>query len=121
MDVKIASLEQLHTALKDLSDFLVLKGACEEGVFKSKLVMSELVGNALKHGKEGMARLVCRVDGDEAKIRVFSTPAFVPPKKSACAEVFSENGRGLYLVEEYSEERHVTKDGWVCVSVKIID
>ncbi len=119
MNVEIVSFEQLHTALKDLAEMLSLAGACEDGIFRSKLVLSELVGNALKHGAERKARVECIVDGDEAKIRVLSEPAFLPPEKSECSEVFSENGRGLYLVDECAESRFVTKDGWICVTVKI--
>lgn len=118
VEKEIVSYVQLREALEKLAEALFAAGACEEGVFKSKLVVSELVGNALKHGKDGKARLEYRIEGEIAELSVRSFPYFVPPEKSGCADVFSENGRGLFLVDECCDGR-VFSDGYVRVAVKI--
>lgn len=119
MEKEIATFVQLKETLQALSDALFAAGACEDGVFKSKLVVSELVGNALRHGAGGRAKLICRIDGALAELSVRSFPTFVPPEKCGCADVYSENGRGLFLVDECCDERSVSEDGFVRVVVKI--
>lgn len=115
----IESLEQLHMALSALSDALVDAGACEEGVFNSKLVVSELIGNALKHAVEKKAFFDYRLCGETCVLKIKSVPSFQPPDESVCSDVLSESGRGLFLVQQCSEACVVEKDGSVCVSVRI--
>lgn len=119
MKEEIGSFEQLHIALCELSALLSQAGACEEGVFKSKLIVSELVSNVLQHAEKGSANVSCAVRGERANITVRCTPAFFPPEESACADVYSESGRGLFLVRSYSETCSVSKDGVIRIEVKI--
>lgn len=119
MKEEIGTFEQLHIALRELSSLLLQAGACEEGVFKSKLIVSELISNVLQHAEQGSANVSCAVCGERANITVRCTPAFFPPQESVCADVYSESGRGLFLVKSYSETCFVSKDGAIYVEVKI--
>ena len=119
MKEEIGTFEQLHIALRELSSLLLQAGACEEGVFKSKLIVSELVSNVLQHAEQGRANVSCAVYGERANITVRCTPAYSPPAESVCADVYSESGRGLFLVKSYSETCSVLKDGAIYVEVKI--
>lgn len=119
MSETIESLEQLHTVLSELSDVLVEAGACEEGVFNSKLVVSELIGNALKHAVGKKAFFEYRLSDETCVLKIKSVPSFQPPSESVCSDVLSESGRGLFLVRQCSEACVVEKDGSICVSVRI--
>ena len=48
MPLQIGTFEQLHSALGDLAAFLKENGAGDEGIFKAKLAVSELVTNAIR-------------------------------------------------------------------------
>ena len=119
MKEEIGTFEQLHTVLREISALLNQAGACEEGVFKSKLIVSELVSNVLQHAEGGSANVSCAVRGERAFLTVRSIPAFFPPQECVCADVYSESGRGLFLVKSYSETCFVSKDGAIYVEVKI--
>lgn len=119
MKEEIGTFEQLHTVLRELSALLNQAGACEEGVFKSKLIVSELVSNVLQHAEGGSANVSCAVRGERAFLTVRSIPAFFPPQESVCADVYSESGRGLFLVKSYSETYSVSKEGEIFIEVKI--
>ena len=116
---EIETFEQLHTALRELSSLLSESGACEEGVFKSKLIVSELVSNVLQHTAGGSACVSCAVRGERAVLTVRCEPAFLPPQQASCADVYAESGRGLFLVKSYSETCSISEDGVIRVEVII--
>lgn len=70
-----------------------------------KLVISELVGNALRHGQPPVTYEVESDGGDLLVIVADGDPT--PPGDGACSEPQAEGGRGLFLVDALSR-----KWGW---------
>ena len=110
----------LRKAVENVSRFLAERDVPAERVFDARLVMSELVGNVLRHAKT-VATLGVEFDGRFVELLVRSELPFVPPAVSRKAEVFAESGRGLFLVDSVSEERSSTTDGAIRVRIKIGD
>ncbi len=121
MPLQIGTFEQLHSALGELAAFLKENGAGDEGIFKAKLAVSELVTNAIRYTESGNAEVEWRVKGSLCELKITSLPPYAPPKDCRCADVMSENGRGLYLVNSLSETCTVSANGTLTVTVKIKD
>ncbi len=121
MLTNIETFEELHSALKELAAYLTENGASDEGIFKSKLAVSEIVTNAMRHSSSGAAKVEWQVKGSLCELKITSLPPYAPPKECKCVDVMSENGRGLYLVNELSETCAVSKNGTLTVTVKIKD
>lgn len=73
------------------------------------LVVSELVTNAVKHGKGRPVRLRVRRFADELRIEV--TDGTSTPARLRSAGLADENGRGLLLVAGVAKEWGVSRDG----------
>ncbi|MFD4554868.1 ATP-binding protein [Streptomyces sp. NPDC058469] len=73
------------------------------------LVVSELVTNAVKHGKGRPVGLRVRRFADELRIEV--TDGTPTPARLRSAGVADENGRGLLLVAAVAQEWGVSPDG----------
>ena len=118
MIFEIDNYLSLREALENVSRFLLEREVPDERVFDARLVMSELVGNVLRHAKTS-AKLAVEISGGFVEVHVRSYLPFVPPTVSKRAEVFAESGRGLFLVDSVSQERSSTQDGGICVRLKI--
>ena len=70
MPLQIGTFEQLHSALGDLAAFLKENGACDEGIFKAKLAVSELVTNAIRYTESGKAEVEWRVKGSLCELKI---------------------------------------------------
>ncbi|MFF8022255.1 ATP-binding protein [Streptomyces sp. NPDC007896] len=73
------------------------------------LVVSELVTNAIKHGKGQPVQLRVRHSAYELRIEV--TDGTPTPARLRSASVADENGRGLLLVAALAKEWGVSRDG----------
>ncbi len=109
---------EFKQAVSQLSDFLFKQKLSEDVVFDSKLVIHELIGNALQHSEGGASFSAEVVDGC-VRISVRGEEKFYPPKESRLPTRYAERGRGLYLVDSLSAERTVTDDGEVIVIIRI--
>ena len=118
MIFQIDNYLSLREAMESVTRTLAEHDVPDERVFDARLVVSELVGNVLRHAKT-TARLVVEIGDGFVKVLVQSDLPFVPPAVSRKAELFAESGRGLFLVDSVSEERTCTKDGQICVRIKI--
>lgn len=118
MFVEVKNYEALKAAIEQLSDFLAESEIPEDSVFDSKLVVSELVGNVLRHS-DGVASLEGEIRGKFIELKICSSVRFYPPEKSRCSDVFSESGRGLFIVDNICAERSVSEDGSIKVRVRI--
>lgn len=120
MRFEVKNLIQLQAEIARLCAFLTEQEVPAERIFDSRLVASELIGNALRHSKEG-ARLHAEIRDGCVEIIVFSKTVFTPPKTSVCSGVYSESGRGLFLVDSVCEERDMTEDGGIKVRIRITE
>lgn len=118
MFFEINNSDALQSAWNTLCSFLTEHNASKDGVFNSKLVVYELVGNVLRHAK-GVATVLTEVDGGYVRLEVRSSSPFTPPDKSRCSDVYAENGRGLFIVDKVCEERVFTPDGGIQVKIRI--
>ena len=117
MFLEIKDSDALHAEMKRLCRFLADNQVSETAVFNSRLVITELAGNALKHAKSTAS---VRVETEEDCIVIYesSSKPFTPPKQSSCSGVVSESGRGLYLVDSVCVQRSVATDGAIKVILK---
>jgi anti-sigma regulatory factor (Ser/Thr protein kinase) len=118
MVFEIVNYEGLKRAVDDFCAFLSLQDIPEERIFDSRLAAFELLGNALKHA-EGGARFSATVEKGYIELNIVGKTAFYPPEKSECAELYSEHGRGFYLIDSVCTERKLTGDGGILVRIKI--
>ncbi|GLW49659.1 hypothetical protein Stsp02_53200 [Streptomyces sp. NBRC 14336] len=73
------------------------------------LAVSELVTNAIKHGKGQPVGL--RVRRSPYELRIEVTDGTPSPARLRSADVADENGRGLFLVAALARKWGVSKDG----------
>lgn len=118
MVLTIKTQLELQAALAQLDEFLTAQQIAEESVFHSKLVLSELVGNVLRHS-HGFARFQSELKDGYVQLKIYASDCFVPPKTSACSDILAESGRGLFLVDSVCVERSYTDDGGIQVLIKL--
>ena len=70
------------------------------------LVVSELVGNAVRHGRPPVAMLLRRT-GPGVRVEVHDENASVPPAGGQLPDDGAESGRGGFLVDAVSDETGV--------------
>lgn len=70
------------------------------------LVVSELVGNAVRHGRPPVAMLLRRT-GPGVRVEVHDENAGSPPAGGGLPDDDAESGRGLYLVEAVATDSGV--------------
>jgi anti-sigma regulatory factor (Ser/Thr protein kinase) len=114
---EVDSYDTLHTAIARLCEFLISEQVAEQRVFDSRLAVSELLGNVLRHSG-GKARLHGEVKDGFVELCLYASVQFIPPEESRCPDVFSENGRGLFLVDSVCVERTFTEDGAIRLRIK---
>lgn len=99
---KVDDLRQMNGFLKEFLDYLESENVSEDCVFDSRLVSCELISNVLKHCGES-AYFCGTLTGEEVVIDVHGdSPIGVLPRP-ALPPVFSESGRGLYIVNAVSD------------------
>lgn len=118
MYFEIDDYNALKHALQRLCAGLEECSVPEETVFDSKLVANELLSNVLQHGG-GKAYFYAELKENEITLSVKSACRFRPPEISSCADVDSECGRGLFLVDRLSSARDYSEERGICVIIKI--
>lgn len=117
MRYEIFDYTGMEKALRELSSYLEQFNICEDLVFDSRLVTSELISNVLQHST-GKAFFSSLVRDGFIELEIGSDEKFTPPATSHCSGVYAESGRGLFLVDTFCEKRIATQDG-VRVFIKI--
>lgn len=117
MVFRIENYLALREAMDEFCAFLLAEKVDKERVFDSKLAVYELIGNVLKHSG-GSATLQGEIKDGLVRLKIVATKPFCPPNKTVCADVLSENGRGLFLVDKVCEERIFTQDGELIITIK---
>ncbi len=115
---EIEGYPSLRRAVDELCDFLATQEVPLEQVFDSKLAAYELLGNVLKHSG-GKAQLHGGVREGFIELKILAEKAFAPPTSSECSDVYSEHGRGLFLVDSVCAERLISEDGGIVIKIKI--
>lgn len=115
MIFRIENVDGMHDVLRNVCKYLEENGVSQDGVFNTKLAVTELVGNILKHAKAIATVSVTLNTFIELTVR--STVAFTAPIKSQCSTVFSESGRGLFLVDSVCISRNQTEDGSIVLTI----
>ncbi|MBQ8885567.1 MAG: ATP-binding protein [Clostridia bacterium] len=119
MKIEVKNFKGLEETKGQLCAFLAESRVSEEHAFNCKLVVSELVGNVLRHS-DGTAFVEWRLNGAFVELVICSSTRYIPPKVSRLSDVYAESGRGLYLVDAVCEER-IEVEGGVLVRVRIKD
>ncbi len=114
---EITDCDSMRVALQRLCRFLQENDASETTVFNGRLAVTELVGNVLKHAN-GTATVRVETEKECFGVYVYSSKPFAPPPVSRCSAVYSEHGRGLYLVDSVCELRTLTGDGAIKIVLK---
>lgn len=117
MEFEVGDLRGLRAALDRFCQFLEEEDVSEESIFDSRLVLSELAGNVLRH-TEGVARICCGIVDGKVQVEVSSETGFCPPEKPCLPAADAESGRGLYLVDKISECHSMTAEGGIRVVIR---
>ena len=124
-------LTTLHTARRDVVDWLSDRGADEGTLERAALIVSELSSNAIQNSPELPYRLqVIRLDDDHVTISVRNRPAgHLPPAREQwrpagdlSLKELSVRGRGLAIVDSLSEDvtiEHLGEELLVTARVRI--
>ena len=118
MFFEIENHATLQQAVNTLCDFLVANDVPSDSVFDSKLVACELLGNVLRHAK-GKAKLCGEIKDGFVELKILSDAPFYPSGQKLCAEVYSEHGRGLFLVHSVCEERVFADENGIRALIRI--
>ena len=117
MIFEIQNYETLRQSVECLCDFLSSQRIAQQKIFDSKLVLYELLGNVLKHSQGG-AKWSGELVGEYVELRILAATPYVPPERGKCAEVYAENGRGWFLIDNLCEEREY-ENGEIFIKISI--
>ena len=117
MVFKIENYLALREATEQFCTFLIEKKVDEERAFDCKLIVYELIGNVLKHSG-GNATFHGEIEGEVIRLKIGAEKPFCPPNMAACADVFAEGGRGLFLVQKLCKEQVFTDEGELIITIK---
>ncbi|MBQ9081858.1 MAG: hypothetical protein IJY26_04440 [Clostridia bacterium] len=119
MDFEVKNLNMLRAALDSFCEFLQGLDISEESIFDSRLVLSELASNVLKHSAD-TAFIKGGIVNGKIEVEVSSPARFAPPEKTSLPALDSEHGRGLYLVDKVGEKRFLTPTGGIRVVIHTV-
>ena len=94
----------------DIRSFLTKAGLSEPELSKWWLALTEAGNNAVKHvndsGRQFPVRFEIQVNRSAVEVRILdhTPPGFEFPKQAVLpADVLSEKGRGLYIIQKYTD------------------
>ena len=117
MIFEIKNYPSLQQSVEELCAYLMQHGVSSESIFDCKLVAYELLGNALRHAKES-ATLQGEVQEGYIQLKIQSKGVRLPKEGQACAEVYAEHGRGLFLINTLCTECLELEEG-VLLRIKL--
>lgn len=89
--------ESVRVARRAITGAAVELGVEGDALFSLQLVVSELVGNAVRHASSSTLELRWEVVGETVRIEVCDDHTVLPRSRAVAAT--DERGRGLHLVE----------------------
>lgn len=117
MNYTVKNLDGLHAVLDEFCEYLRAAEISEESIFDSRLALSELTTNVLRHTKEEAVIDGGIVNG-KIEAEVFSATAFVPPENISLPAPDAECGRGLFLVRAVVEDLRPTERGGLRIVIR---
>ncbi len=114
----VGNIAAMQKALQTLTEFLAREGVPAEKIFDSKLIACELLSNVLRH-TDSSTKLHGEIKDGHIELKIFSKELFEAPKQIVCSEVFCENGRGLFLVQELCEGKMTFETDGIRVRIRI--
>lgn len=98
---KVDNLANMNAQLRVFADFLRAQKLADEDVFLSRLVSCELISNVIRHGGDS-AEFKGELMVDKISITVTARSQANINLNPAMPDVFSEGGRGLYIINAVS-------------------
>ncbi len=113
----VSDLKKMNGALGEFCDELRTCNVDDDRVFESKLVSCELISNVLRHGGVE-AQFTGRVSSEYIEITVTSECFGKINPRAELPDVFSESGRGLYIVRTLCRGEITVNGGEIKVILK---
>lgn len=101
MEYEVNTNATLKIATDALQAYLTAQGVEDEKIFDAKLAAREILENVLRHAK-ATALFSFELKGGFVRLSIRSQSEFCPTERTVCSSVYSEHGRGLFLVESVS-------------------
>ena len=117
MIFEVKNYATLKVAIDSLCEFLTANDVPKDCVFDSRLVACELLSNVLRHA-DGQAGLRGEIKDGYVELKILTKRVFTP-ETITCAELYSEHGRGLFLVNTLCEEQIFSEEDGVRVLIRI--
>ncbi len=114
---RVEDIKEMDSRLKLFLDFLRIENVSDDDLFDCRLVSCELITNVLRHLGEA-AEFEGGISGDSIYIAVSSANTGHVMIPHSLPDVFSESGRGLYIVKEISGGKVFFDGGSVKVFIK---
>lgn len=118
MILKFSNLKEMQAEMERLCEFLFREQIPSDSIFDSKLVVSELVGNIIKHSG-ATASLHTEVKDGIITLKILSSNPYFLPEKGVCSDVYAESGRGLFLVDSICQTRTQNEKGEIQVTIAV--
>ncbi len=101
MEYEVNTVAALQIATDALQAYLTAQGVEDEKIFDAKLAAREILENVLRHAKT-TAHFSFGLSDGFIRLSIRSKSEFCPTERAVCSSVYSEHGRGLFLVESVS-------------------
>lgn len=108
-------LASASVARRHVTEMLRRQGVTPDRCDDAALIVSELVGNALRHGRprpDGTVRVTWSLDGHRLRVEVSDGGGPTEPElRSAAATQMAVSGRGLAIIDVIAEAWGSSRDG----------
>ena len=116
MKVDVEDFAEMKEAVRAMC--ALCEDADEDSLFRVMLVARELMTNALRYGG-GRAHCIYSSEGDVLRLSVRGEREFCPPQTIFRVPADAEGGRGLFLVDAFSEKRGYSAREGITVEIRI--
>ena len=118
MVYEIYDYDGFKMAIDEICAVLSSRAVSSEKIYDCRLIAHELIGNVLQHSGGGV-QLRVELEKAYVLICVKAEHSYQPPEKSECPSINAERGRGIYLVDSFSEARTFSEEGEIIVKVSL--
>jgi anti-sigma regulatory factor (Ser/Thr protein kinase) len=115
---EVDNLTNMNVALQDFLNYLTQKNVSEDEIFDCRLVSCELITNVIRHCGE-TAYFKGDLRGHKVFISVSSKNSGDVHLKADLPDVFSESGRGLYIINAICDGNMKVKGNEIKVAITL--